>query len=252
MFFIYFFYHSVFPSRIPRSAVHFECFIAFGVQALFFFFFFSSFSRDIWAVPLTKQTNASASCRFWSRSSSGTWRRSAAERTDWTPIWLRFWSGWECAPCLCLCALHVQYSVYMKVNCGTIRNLSQVNSKGYKVCGEASSVCGTITINKRKVGIETAWKDLSVKTIFTSVSMFAFHAINVDLVSFSVWGNEQRNGGEQGARRQPPHWAAEAPAGFAECASGEQQHEGLKHSDHLLFRSAPLTIEIQLQHLQCK
>lgn len=27
----------------------------------------------------------------------------------------------------------------------------QVNSKGYKVCGEASSVCGTITINKRKV-----------------------------------------------------------------------------------------------------
>lgn len=29
--------------------------------------------------------------------------------------------------------------------------LSQVNSKGYKVCGEASSVCGTITINKRKV-----------------------------------------------------------------------------------------------------
>lgn len=28
-----------------------------------------------------------------------------------------------------------------------------MNSKGYKVCGEASSVCGTITINKRKVGI---------------------------------------------------------------------------------------------------
>lgn len=28
---------------------------------------------------------------------------------------------------------------------------NQVNSKGYKVCGEASSVCGTITINKRKV-----------------------------------------------------------------------------------------------------
>ncbi|KAJ0002478.1 hypothetical protein NQD34_007627 [Periophthalmus magnuspinnatus] len=26
----------------------------------------------------------------------------------------------------------------------------RVNSKGYKVCGEASSVCGTITINKRK------------------------------------------------------------------------------------------------------
>uniref|UniRef100_W5MNG5 E3 ubiquitin protein ligase n=1 Tax=Lepisosteus oculatus TaxID=7918 RepID=W5MNG5_LEPOC len=29
--------------------------------------------------------------------------------------------------------------------------LERVNSKGYKVCGEASSVCGTITINKRKV-----------------------------------------------------------------------------------------------------
>uniref|UniRef100_A0A8C7FPD1 E3 ubiquitin protein ligase n=1 Tax=Oncorhynchus kisutch TaxID=8019 RepID=A0A8C7FPD1_ONCKI len=28
--------------------------------------------------------------------------------------------------------------------------LERVNSKGYKVCGEASSVCGTITINKRK------------------------------------------------------------------------------------------------------
>ncbi|XP_056327828.1 E3 ubiquitin-protein ligase BRE1A-like [Danio aesculapii] len=27
---------------------------------------------------------------------------------------------------------------------------TSVNSKGYKVCGEASSVCGTITINKRK------------------------------------------------------------------------------------------------------
>lgn len=36
----------------------------------------------------------------------------------------------------------------------------QVNSKGYKVCGEASSVCGTITINKRKVGViyeTTVW-----------------------------------------------------------------------------------------------
>ncbi|KAI1888223.1 hypothetical protein AGOR_G00182800, partial [Albula goreensis] len=28
--------------------------------------------------------------------------------------------------------------------------LERVNSKGYKVCGEASSVCGSITINKRK------------------------------------------------------------------------------------------------------
>ncbi|MCI4379709.1 hypothetical protein PGIGA_G00231400 [Pangasianodon gigas] len=28
--------------------------------------------------------------------------------------------------------------------------LERLNSKGYKVCGEASSVCGTITINKRK------------------------------------------------------------------------------------------------------
>lgn len=38
----------------------------------------------------------------------------------------------------------------------------QVNSKGYKVCGEASSVCGTITINKRKVGIMRQWDEMRV------------------------------------------------------------------------------------------
>lgn len=44
-------------------------------------------------------------------------------------------------------------NVYTEVCYNTFCNASQVNSKGYKVCGEASSVCGTITINKRKVGI---------------------------------------------------------------------------------------------------
>lgn len=40
----------------------------------------------------------------------------------------------------------------------------QVNSKGYKVCGEASSVCGTITINKRKVGFP-----LTLKHVFLNI-----------------------------------------------------------------------------------
>lgn len=40
--------------------------------------------------------------------------------------------------------------IYVGVCCDLTCAL-QVNSKGYKVCGEASSVCGTITINKRKV-----------------------------------------------------------------------------------------------------
>ncbi|MEQ2195304.1 hypothetical protein XENOCAPTIV_010489, partial [Xenoophorus captivus] len=35
--------------------------------------------------------------------------------------------------------------------------LERVNSKGYKVCGEASSVCGTITINKRKAMPYCLW-----------------------------------------------------------------------------------------------
>lgn len=52
------------------------------------------------------------------------------------------------------------YVSYLWLSCSEVTmksnvklNVLQVNSKGYKVCGEASSVCGTITINKRKVGI---------------------------------------------------------------------------------------------------
>ncbi|XP_051513558.1 E3 ubiquitin-protein ligase BRE1A-like isoform X2 [Myxocyprinus asiaticus] len=37
-----------------------------------------------------------------------------------------------------------------RLNAHLVEVLERVNSKGYKVCGEASSVCGTITINKRK------------------------------------------------------------------------------------------------------
>ncbi|XP_077091909.1 E3 ubiquitin-protein ligase BRE1A isoform X3 [Siphateles boraxobius] len=37
-----------------------------------------------------------------------------------------------------------------RLNAHLAEVLERVNSKGYKVCGEASSVCGTITINKRK------------------------------------------------------------------------------------------------------
>ncbi|CAL9706739.1 unnamed protein product [Knipowitschia caucasica] len=37
-----------------------------------------------------------------------------------------------------------------RLNAHLVEIQERVNSKGYKVCGEASSVCGTITINKRK------------------------------------------------------------------------------------------------------
>jgi len=47
----------------------------------------------------------------------------------------------------CICLYYIE--AYYNALC----HASQVNSKGYKVCGEASSVCGTITINKRKVRI---------------------------------------------------------------------------------------------------
>lgn len=50
-----------------------------------------------------------------------------------------------------LCQSRKYLFVYVEVCCNSLCPL-QVNSKGYKVCGEASSVCGTITINKRKVG----------------------------------------------------------------------------------------------------
>lgn len=59
-----------------------------------------------------------------------------------------------------------------KNNCNTIGIASQVNSKGYKVCGEASSVCGTITINKRKVRIlfDKFVKDKGVKLLILNNS----------------------------------------------------------------------------------
>lgn len=53
-------------------------------------------SPGLWVVQLTKRTSVSASCRSWSRSSSGTWRRSAAGRTDWMHTWARYWRGWGC------------------------------------------------------------------------------------------------------------------------------------------------------------
>ena len=49
--------------------------------------------------------------------------------------------------------LHDCSDVYVDICCNTPYDAFQVNSKGYKVCGEASSVCGTITINKRKVSL---------------------------------------------------------------------------------------------------
>uniref|UniRef100_A0A673K301 E3 ubiquitin protein ligase n=1 Tax=Sinocyclocheilus rhinocerous TaxID=307959 RepID=A0A673K301_9TELE len=70
----------------------------------------------------------------------------------------------ECSLCLCVCSL-VRWAVLIeelqwdmekirrrenRLNAHLVEVLERVNSKGYKVYGEASSVCGTITINKRK------------------------------------------------------------------------------------------------------
>lgn len=56
---------------------------------------------------------------------------------------------------ICDRKVNPRYSVVIVLQCGrpdiVLFRHNQVNSKGYKVCGEASSVCGTITINKRKV-----------------------------------------------------------------------------------------------------
>lgn len=95
----------------------------------------------------------------------------------------------------------------------------QVNSKGYKVCGEASSVCGTITINKRKVWFLFLLQFFSPPFRFSVRLRFFFCK--------TVWGDEQRVGGEHRARRKSPRWAAEAPAGPAKRSAGEQKHEGI-------------------------
>lgn len=66
------------------------------------------------------------------------------ERVRMCPLRLAFWA---------LTLLHRCSDAYSEVYRNASCHVSQVNSKGYKVCGEASSVCGTITINKRKVGL---------------------------------------------------------------------------------------------------
>lgn len=43
----------------------------------------------------------------------------------------------------------------------------------------------------------------------------------------TVWGNEQRIGGEQRTGRESPHRAAEAPAGPAKCSTRKQQCDGI-------------------------
>lgn len=51
--------------------------------------------------------------------------------------------------------VNTRYSIFIVLQCVitdiVLFHHNQVTSKGYKVYGEASSVCGTITINKRKV-----------------------------------------------------------------------------------------------------
>lgn len=204
----------------------------------FFFFFYSS--PGIWAARLTKQTNVSASCRFWLRNSSGTWRRSAAGRTDWTPIWLRFWSGWECAPRRRLGAIHAQYYVYMKVNRDTFLTHSGQQQRLQSVWGGQQRLWDHHH-QQKKSGNWNGLKSFVSWTIFDK-NCVSFNSINIDLCFFSVWGNEQWDGGKQGACRQPPHWAAEAAARLAECPSGEQQHEGLKYYQH--------TASFSLLHLE--
>jgi len=66
-----------------------------------------------------------------------------------------------------------RYSVVIVLHCAgpdsVLFHHNQVNSKGYKVCGEASSVCGTITINKRKVN-----DSLLLSMLKTVVSSYFF------------------------------------------------------------------------------
>lgn len=88
------------------------------------------------------------------------------------------------------------------------------------MCGEASSVCGTITINKRKVGFPFKVKEqLFGQQKSYSVSIFV-------LFLDTVWGDEQWAGGEQRAGGKSSHRAAEARARPAKCSAGERQHEG--------------------------
>uniref|UniRef100_A0A672JYH3 E3 ubiquitin protein ligase n=1 Tax=Sinocyclocheilus grahami TaxID=75366 RepID=A0A672JYH3_SINGR len=70
----------------------------------------------------------------------------------------------ECSLCVCVCVCvcslvlieELQWDMEKirrrenRLNAHLVEVLERVNSKGYKVYGEASSVCGTITINKRK------------------------------------------------------------------------------------------------------
>jgi len=76
----------------------------------------------------------------------------------------------------------------------------QVNSKGYKVCGEASSVCGTITINKRKVpccpGTSGAASETAVLLYLANIKCLkrvlfkSYCTIVSDILLFhSVWTN---------------------------------------------------------------
>ncbi|KAK9518031.1 hypothetical protein VZT92_023359 [Zoarces viviparus] len=77
-----------------------------------------------------------------------------------------------------------------RLNAHLIEILERVNSKGYKVCGEASSVCGTITINKRK--FEEMNSDMEENTELADNRFVELQKLQQDLQSVHQENNNMK------------------------------------------------------------
>ncbi|KAL3044890.1 hypothetical protein OYC64_013209 [Pagothenia borchgrevinki] len=77
-----------------------------------------------------------------------------------------------------------------RLNAHLTEILERVNSKGYKVCGEASSVCGTITINKRK--FEEMNSDMEENTELADNRFVELQKLQQDLQSVHQENNNMK------------------------------------------------------------
>ncbi|XP_029297953.1 LOW QUALITY PROTEIN: E3 ubiquitin-protein ligase BRE1A [Cottoperca gobio] len=77
-----------------------------------------------------------------------------------------------------------------RLNAHLTEILERVNSKGYKVCGEASSVCGTITINKRK--FEEMNSDMEENTELADNRLIELQKLQQDLQSVHQENNNMK------------------------------------------------------------
>uniref|UniRef100_A0A8C9YV38 E3 ubiquitin protein ligase n=1 Tax=Sander lucioperca TaxID=283035 RepID=A0A8C9YV38_SANLU len=77
-----------------------------------------------------------------------------------------------------------------RLNAHLTEILERVNSKGYKVCGEASSVCGTITINKRK--FEEMNSDMEENTELADNRLVELQKLQQDLQSVHQENNNMK------------------------------------------------------------